>query len=54
MGREAYRVPEVRNRPHEDGGGPEGTLVESRDEPGGRLDAATIATVIDGVILGDA
>ena len=38
--------------PHEDGGGPEGMLIESRDEPGGRLDAAAIASVIDGVILG--
>ena len=37
---------------HEDGGGPEGTLIETRDEPGGRLDAAAIASVIDGVILG--
>ena len=37
---------------HEDGGGPEGTLVETRDEPGGRLDAAAIASVIDRVILG--
>ena len=40
--------------PHEDGGGPEGTLIESRDQPGGRLDAAAIASVIDGVILGEA
>ena len=31
---------------------PEGTLIETRDEPGGRLDAAVIALVIDGVILG--
>ena len=38
--------------PHEDGGGPEGTLIETRDEPGGGLDAAAIASVIDGVILG--
>ena len=36
---------------HEDGGGPEGTLIETRDEPGGGLDAAAIASVIDGVIL---
>ena len=34
--------------PHEDGGSPEGTLIETRDKPGGRLDAAAI----DGVILG--
>ena len=38
--------------PHEDGGSSEGTLIETRDEPGGRLDAAAIASVIDGVILG--
>ena len=38
--------------PHEDGGGPEGTLIETRDESGGGLDAGTIASVIDGVILG--
>ena len=37
---------------HEDGGGPEGTLVETRDEPGAGLDAAAIASVIDGVLLG--
>ena len=39
-------------KPHEEGGGPEGTLIESRDAPGGGLDAAAIASVIDGVILG--
>ncbi len=39
-------------RPHEDGGGPEGTLIETRDEPGGGLDAAMIASLIDEVILG--
>ena len=39
-------------RPPGDGGGPEGTLIETRDEPGGRLNAAAIASVIDGVILG--
>ena len=38
--------------PHEEGGGREGTLIETRDEPGGRLDAAAIASVIDEVILG--
>ena len=32
---------------HESGGGPEGTLIETRDEPGGGLDAAAIASVID-------
>ena len=34
-------------KPHEDGGGPNGTLTETR----GRLDSAAIASVIDGVIL---
>ena len=34
-------------KPHADGGGPEGTLIETR----GRLDSAAIASVIDGVIL---
>ncbi|MCY4121985.1 MAG: AAA family ATPase, partial [Acidobacteria bacterium] len=38
--------------PHENGGGPEGTLIETRDEPGGSLDSATIAKMIDGVLLG--
>ena len=38
-------------RPHEDGGGSEGTLIETGDEPGGKLDAAAIASIIDGVIL---
>ena len=37
---------------HQDGGGPEGTLVETRDQRGGGLDAAAIASVIDEVILG--
>ncbi|MYD97497.1 MAG: AAA family ATPase [Gammaproteobacteria bacterium] len=38
--------------PHENGGGAEGTLIETRDEPGGGLDAAMIGSVIDSVILG--
>lgn len=38
-------------KPHEDGGGPDGTLIETREEAGGGLDAAAIATVIDRVIL---
>ena len=42
---------ECRIGPHEDGGGPEGTLIETQDEPGGRLDASAIASVIEGVIL---
>jgi hypothetical protein len=37
---------------HEDGGGPDGTLIETRDAPGGGLDAAAIASLIDTVILG--
>ena len=36
----------------EEGGGPEGILIETRDEPGGSLDATAIASAIDGVILG--
>lgn len=38
--------------PYNEGGGPEGILIETRDEPGGGLDAVTIASVIDEVILG--
>ena len=38
--------------PSEDGGGPEGILIETSDEPGGSLDATAIASAIDGVILG--
>jgi hypothetical protein len=37
-------------KPWEEGGGPEGTLIETRDEPGGGLDAAKIAKVIEKVI----
>ena len=40
--------------PHADGGDPEGTLIETRDEPRGGLDAAVIASGIDRVILRDA
>ena len=39
-------------RPPEDGGGPEGTLIETRDDAGGRLDSVAIASLIDGVIVG--
>lgn len=39
-------------RPHENGGGPEGTLIETRDDPGGGLDAGRIAKLIDEVVLG--
>ncbi len=38
-------------KPHEDGGSPEGTLIETRDDPGGGLDAGAIATLIDSVVL---
>ena len=38
-------------RPLDDGGGSEGTLIETRDQPGGRLDSAAIASLIDRVIL---
>ena len=33
-------------RPHEDGGGPEGTLIETHDDPGGGLDSNHIANLI--------
>jgi hypothetical protein len=36
--------------PWQDGGGPEGTLIETRDEPGGGLDASKIARLIDEVL----
>jgi len=39
-------------RPHGDGGGPEGTLIETRDDPYGGLDAGHIAELIDDVLLG--
>jgi len=38
-------------RPYADGGGPEGTLIETRDDPVGRLDAAAIATLITAILL---
>jgi hypothetical protein len=38
-------------RPHEEGGGPEGTLIETRDEPGGGLDSAKIAALIETLML---
>jgi hypothetical protein len=37
--------------PHEEGGGPEGTLIETRDAPGGGLDASAIANVIETVLM---
>ena len=36
--------------PHLDGRGPQGTLIETHDQSGGGLDAATIASVINEVI----
>jgi len=39
-------------RPHENGGGPEGALIETRDDPRGGLDAGRIAKLIDEVVLG--
>lgn len=39
-------------RPYEEGGGPQGALIETRDDPNGGLDAAAIATLIDTVLLG--
>ena len=56
----AYRVRWERKRAeylgtgiasYEQGGGTEGTLIETRDDPGGGLDATEIARVIDEVIL---
>lgn len=38
--------------PYQDGGGPEGTLIETRDDPRGGLDAAEIGRIIDQQILG--
>jgi hypothetical protein len=37
-------------KPWQDGGGPEGTLIETWDEPGGRLDAARIGKLIEEVL----
>lgn len=39
-------------RPWDEGGGDAGTLVETRDDPGGGLDAAKIARLIDEVLCG--
>ena len=38
-------------RAHSDGGGPEGTLIETRDDLWGGLDAGDIARLIDEVVL---
>lgn len=37
--------------PYEDGGGPQGTLIESRDQPGGGLDASEIARLIEALMV---
>lgn len=39
--------------PYEEGGGPAGVLIRTRDEEGGALDAGRIAEIVDDVILGD-
>lgn len=39
-------------KPWQDGGRPEGALIETRDEPGGGLDASKIAKVIEEAVLG--
>ena len=45
-------LPQVsEGRRDEDGGGPNGTLIETRDELGGGLDAAAIASLIDDLDL---
>jgi hypothetical protein len=38
--------------PWEEGGGEEGTLIETRDDPGGALDAGKIRRLIDEALLG--
>jgi hypothetical protein len=38
--------------PHEEGGGPNGTLITTRDSPVGGIDAAEIGRIIDEVIRG--
>ena len=38
--------------PYQDGGGSHGTLIETRDDPSGGLDANVIAKIIDSVLLG--
>ncbi len=42
----------IRNgiKPHEGGGGENGTLLITKDEPGGALDASVIASLIDDVL----
>jgi ATP-dependent exoDNAse (exonuclease V) alpha subunit len=39
--------------PVEDGGGPKGMLVTTRDEPGGALDSQRIAEIIERLLLGE-
>jgi hypothetical protein len=47
--REVYR--QARILPWQEGGGDGGMLIETRDEPGGALDAGQIAKIIQDVIL---
>jgi hypothetical protein len=49
--RDEYRRAGIRH--YDEGGGPAGTLVTTRDEVGGALDASSVAKLIDEVILGD-
>jgi len=39
-------------RSNDEGGGPEGILIETRDDPKGGFDATAIARLIDDVLLG--
>lgn len=48
--REEYRLAGIFR--WEDGGGEMGTLIETRDDPGGGLDASRIAKIVDEVVLG--
>jgi hypothetical protein len=48
--REEYRASGI--LPHEEGGGAQGTLIETRDDDRGGLDSSRVAKLIDEVILG--
>ena len=37
--------------PHDEGGGESGTLIQTRDEPGGGLDGQALAALIDKVLM---
>jgi AAA domain-containing protein/UvrD-like helicase family protein len=47
--KEEYRAAGI--LPHDEGGGPEGTLIETYDDEHGGLDASRVAHIIDNVIL---